>query len=279
LVNLLYAILLGLVQGVSEWLPISSKTQVLFVSTLLFSLPISAAYAFGLFMEIGSLGSAVTYFRRDIWGLLHDRRLFNYLVIVTVFTGLVGLPLYYVTDKVLQQNQYNIGIPMIILGVVLIGMGFYIRYSRSMARIGGLEQMRMKNYILVGIAQGIAALPGVSRSGMTVSTMLLMGLKPDQAFRLSYLAYIPASLGAFGVSLLLSRDQVNTAVHSVEPLGIAVAIVTAALVGIVVISYLLKFAKSSKIWIVDVVLGVTALVIGVVAAILGPYVSGLSTFS
>jgi undecaprenyl-diphosphatase len=279
LVNILYSILLGLVQGVSEWLPISSKTQVLFASTLLFSLPISAAYAFGLFMEIGSLGSAVTYFRRDILSLLHDRRLFNYLLIVTIFTAVVGLPLYYVTEKLLAENQYNIGVPMIILGVVLIGMGFYIRYSRSTARIGGLEQMGIKNYVIVGIAQGIAALPGVSRSGMTVSTMLLMGVKPDQAFRLSYLAYIPASLGAFGVSLLLSRDQVNTAVQSVEPLGIAVAIVTAALVGILVISYLLKFAKRNSIWIVDVILGVIALVIGVVAAILGPYVSGLFTFS
>jgi undecaprenyl-diphosphatase len=279
LVNILYAILLGLVQGVSEWLPISSKTQVLFASTLLFSLPISAAYAFGLFMEIGSLGSAVSYFRRDIWSLLHDRRLFNYLLVVTVFTAIVGLPLYYVTDRVLQANQYNIGIPMIILGVVLVGMGLYIRYSRSSPRVGGLEQMRVKNYIVVGIAQGIAALPGVSRSGMTVSTMLLMGVKPDQAFRLSYLAYIPASLGAFGVSLILSRDQVNTAVQTVEPLGIAVAIVTAALVGIVVISYLLKFAKKSNIWIVDIFLGIVALVIGIVAAILGPHVSGLFTFS
>jgi len=279
LFNIFYSILLGLVQGVSEWLPISSKTQVLFASTLLFSLPVSAAYAFGLFMEIGSLGSAVSYFRKDILSLLHDRRLFNYLLIVTIFTGIVGLPLYYVTDKILQQNEYNVGIPMIILGVVLVGMGLYIRYSRLTERIGGLEQMKIKNYIIVGIAQGIAALPGVSRSGMTVSTMLLMGVKPDQAFRLSYLAYIPASLGAFGVSLILSSDQVNTAVQTVEPLGIAVAIVTAALVGVVVISYLLKFAKRSNVWIVDVFLGVIALVIGIVAAIVGPHVSGLFTFS
>ena len=279
MVNILYSILLGLVQGVSEWLPISSKTQVLFASTLLFSLPISVAYAFGLFMEIGSLGSAVTYFRRDIWSLLHDQRLFNYLVVVTVFTALVGLPLYYVTDKVLQQNQYNIGIPMIILGVVLVGMGSYIRYSRTIVRKGGLDQMTMKNYIIVGIAQGIAALPGVSRSGMTVSTMLLMGVKPDQAFRLSYLAYIPASLGAFGVSLFLSRHQVDTAVQTIQPLGIGVAIVTAAVVGIFVISYLLRFAKKNSIWIVTIVLGVIALSIGIVAAILGPHVGGLFSLS
>ncbi len=279
MVNIFYSIILGLVQGVSEWLPISSKTQIIIASSLLFSLPISAAYAFGLFMEIGSLGSAVTYFRRDIWSLLHDRRLLNYLVIVTIFTGIVGLPLYYVTDRVLQQNPYNIGIPMIILGVVLVGMGLYIRYSRLAVREGGLEQMRLKNYIIVGIAQGIAALPGVSRSGMTVSTMLLMGVKPDQAFRLSYLAYIPASLGAFGVSLILSSDQVNMAVQSVEPVGIAIAIVTAALTGILVISYLLKLAKRSNIWVVDIFLGAIALAIGIVAAILAPQVTGVFKFS
>lgn len=267
--------MLGLVQGVSEWLPISSKTQVLFASTLLFSLPLSVAYAFGLFMEIGSLGSAITYFRKDIWAVFHDRRLFNYLVVVTVFTGLVGLPLFYVTDKVLAQNQYNIGIPMIILGIVLIGMGVYIRYSRSTPRLGTLEQMKIKNYIIIGIAQGIAALPGVSRSGMTVSTMLLMGIKPDQAFRLSYLSYIPASLGAFAVSLIFSRAQVNTAIQTVEPLGIVVAIITAALIGLVTISYLLRFAKQRNIWIIDLTLGAIALVIGIVAAILAPQVGGL----
>jgi undecaprenyl-diphosphatase len=275
MVNILYSIILGLVQGISEWLPISSKTQVLFASTLLFSLPVSVGYAFGLFMEIGSLGSAVTYFRNDVWSLLHDRRLLKYLVVVTIFTGIVGLPLYYFTDKILQENQYNIGIPMIILGIVLIGIGLYIRYSRSIPKLGMLEQMTVKNYVIIGIAQGIAALPGVSRSGMTVSTMLLMGVKPDQAFRLSYLAYIPASLGAFGVSLLLSRNQVNTAIQTVEPVGIAVAIITAALVGIATISYLLRFAKRQNIWIIDLTLGAIALTIGVVAAILSPQITGL----
>jgi undecaprenyl-diphosphatase len=61
-------------------------------STLLFSLPLVVAYAFGLFMEIGSVGSALVYFRRDIRSLFNDRKLVAYLLIVTVFTGLVGAP-------------------------------------------------------------------------------------------------------------------------------------------------------------------------------------------
>ena len=269
--NEFYAILLGLVQGISEWLPISSKTQILFASTLLFSLPLAVAYAFGLFMEIGSVGSALVYFRRDIRSLLSDRRLVVYLLVVTVATGLVGAPLYYLTDKVLSTSPYNIGIPMILLGLVLIGIGFYIRYSRTKTRVViGLEEMKLRNYIVIGIAQGIAALPGVSRSGMTVSTMLLMGVKPEQAFRLSYLAYIPASLGAFFVTLLLSRSQVDTAIQVVEPTGILIAIAASALIGIVVISYLLKFAKKSRIYMIDFVLGAIALVLGIIATLFAP---------
>jgi undecaprenyl-diphosphatase len=160
---------------------------------------------------------------------------------------------------------------MVLLGLVLIGIGFYIRYSRTKPRLAvGLEEMKLKNYIVIGIAQGIAALPGVSRSGMTVSTMLLMGVKPEQAFRLSFLAYIPASLGAFFVTLLLSKSQVDTAIWVVEPTGILIAIATAALVGIVVISYLLKFAKTSRIYIIDFVLGAIALGVGIIATLFAP---------
>jgi undecaprenyl-diphosphatase len=217
------------------------------------------------------VGSALVYFRRDIRSLFKDRRLVVYLLVVTVFTGLVGAPLYYLTDKVLSTSPYNIGFPMVLLGLVLIGTGFYIRYSRTKPRlVVGLEEMKVKNYIVIGIAQGIAALPGVSRSGMTVSTMLLMGVKPEQAFRLSYLAYIPASLGAFIVTLLLSKSQVDTAIQVVEPTGILIAIATSALIGIVVISYLLKFAKTSRIYIIDLVLGVVALIVGIIATLFAP---------
>src|SRR5260370_27792314 len=99
---------------------------------------------------------------------------------------------------------------MVLLGLVLIGIGFYIRYSRTKPRlVVGLEEMKLKNYVMIGIAQAIAALPGVSRSGITVSTMLLMGVRPEQAFRLSYLAHIPASLGPCFVTMLLSKSHVD----------------------------------------------------------------------
>jgi undecaprenyl-diphosphatase len=156
---------------------------------------------------------------------------------------------------------------MIVLGAVLIANGLYIRGSRINPKIGGLEQMKMKHYIAVGVAQGIAAFPGVSRSGMTTSTMLLMGVKPEVAFRLSFLAYIPAAVGAFMVTVLLSRGEVNSAIASVDLTGVMIAITTAAVTGLLVISYLLRVAKNNKVYLINLALGVIAIVIGLITAL------------
>jgi len=264
--NLLYSVIVGLVQGVSEWLPISSKTQVLFATTFLFGLPLNVAYAFGLFMEIGSLGSALVYFRKDVLSIFRDRKLLVYLLVVTLVTGLIGVPLLILSDRLLQ-GSYNVGIPMTILGLFLIADSIYIKYSRIKPRLGGLDDMKLKHYIAIGIVQGIAALPGVSRSGMTVSTMLFMGVDPKVAFKLSYLAYIPAAFGAFLATLVFSRAEVNSAIAAVDQVGVSIAIITAALVGLVVISVLLRFAKRSDIYVITLVLGLLAFAIGLLATL------------
>ena len=266
--NILHSIVVGIVQGVAEWLPISSKTQVLLASTVLFGLPLAVAYAFGLFMEIGSVLSALIYFRKDVFSvlILRDRRLLTYLLVVTSVTAVIAVPIYLVMLKLLESS-YNVGAPMIVLGAVLIANGLYIRRSRINPKIGGLEQMKMKHYIAVGVAQGIAAFPGVSRSGMTTSTMLLMGVKPEVAFRLSFLAYIPAAVGAFMVTVLLSRGEVNSAIASVNFTGVMIAITTAAVTGLLVISYLLRVAKNNKVYLINLALGVIAIVIGLITAL------------
>lgn len=266
-VNIFYSILIGIVQGVAEWLPISSKTQVLLASNVLFSLPLTVAYAFGLFMEIGSVCSALIYFRKDVISIFSNRKLLTYLIVVTGVTAVIALPIYLGIEQLLQ-NAYNVGIPMIILGVVLIANGIYIRHSRVSPKIGSLDEMKMKHYVGVGIAQGIAAFPGVSRSGMTTSTMLVMGVKPEVAFRLSFLAYIPAAIGAFFVTILFSRAEVNSAISAIDSTGILIAIITAAVTGLFVISYLLKVAKHNKVYLINLVLGIVALVIGLITSLI-----------
>jgi len=264
--NLLYAFIIGIVQGISEWLPISSKTQVLFASKILLGFAPASAYAFGLFMEVGSLFSAIFYFRREIIQVLHDTKMLVYLLVLTLVTGVVAVPLYVITDRLLLQ-AYNLGIPMILLGAFLIADGLYRRYSRALLRTGTIEQLGMKQYLIVGAAQGLSALPGVSRSGMTVSTLLFMGLNPKDAFKLSYIAYIPASIGGFLTTIVFTRSELTTALPALGTSGLGLAILTAAVVGVLTISGLLGFAKRSDIYKVTVFLGAIAIVIGLLAAI------------
>ncbi len=264
--NLLASILLGIIQGIAEWLPISSKTQVLIASHYLLNLDVSIAYTFGLFMEMGSIGSALIYFRQDVKRVFYDKFLLKFLIIVTVFTGLIGVPLYIVSDKLLQ-NAYNPSIPMIFLGMALIADGIYIRYSRIRTR--EFRNLTMKEMILIGIAQGIAALPGVSRSGMTVSTMLVLGINPEDAFHYSYLAYIPAALGAVGTTLLFTRHHVSYVVSLIGTGGLIIAVLTALITGLIVISFLLKVAKTKKVYLIDFMLGGIAIAISVLGLILG----------
>ena len=194
-----YSILIGIVQGVSEWLPVSSKTQVLLVSSYLLHLDYQQAYTFGLFMEVGTILAAVIYFRAYLLDLLRvlfgskdpqKRKLFVYVVIVTVITGILGAPLYLVADSI---QGVSIGIPMLVIGFVLVGDALFIRYSRK-SRLAGspprkFNEMKMRDYLIIGVAQGIAALPGVSRSGITVSAMLLLDVEPNDAFKPVFLGW------------------------------------------------------------------------------------------
>jgi undecaprenyl-diphosphatase len=255
-------VILGIVQGISEWLPISSKTQELLVSHYLLDISLTVAYSFGLFMEVGSIGSAVTYFRNDIVKAIRDRFTLTFLIVVTVVTGVVGVPLYLISDRILE-GAYNPGLPMAILGVILIGNGFYIRHSRRRPR--EFKEMKLREAIVVGLAQGLAALPGVSRSGMTVSTMLLLGLKGEDAFKYSYLSYIPAALGAVGTTLLFSKSNITTVATQLGEVGILIAIISSLVTGLLVIGLLLRVAKTKRIYLLDFALGLIALTVSLIA--------------
>ncbi|MDE1870631.1 MAG: undecaprenyl-diphosphate phosphatase [Candidatus Micrarchaeota archaeon] len=274
LIHLLYSVIIGVVQGISEWLPISSKTQVLVASNYLLNLNFQQAYTFGLFMEIGTILAAIIYFRKDIATLARvllgskseeGRRLFKYVLVSTIATGIIGAPLYLVADSI---TGISLGIPMMIIGLVLIGDALVIRYSKKIQSKGAgtkkFKDLKMKDYILVGIAQGIAALPGVSRSGITTSTMLVMGVEPDEAFRLSFLIGIFAAIAAFGLTLVASRANVTTALASIGIVGLLVAIATATIISVFLIDFLVKVAGKSKIVYVTAALGIIAMASGVI---------------
>lgn len=274
-----YSVLLGIVQGISEWLPISSKTQVLIAAQALLHLNFQQAYTFGLFMEIGTVLAAIIYFRNEVWSLVKviilrsspmDRKLFKYVLVTIIFTGIIGTPIYLVADSI---TGISVGIPMAIIGLVLIGDAVLIRYSRKKKAQGintrKFDSLTLKDYVIIGITQGIAAFPGVSRSGITTSTMFLMNVEADEAFRLSFLTGIFASTAAFALTLVKSYSNVTAALSFIGLGGLAVAIVTATIVSLFLINFLIKVASKSKIVYLITALGIIALASGIMYMVLG----------
>ena len=275
--NWFLGIILGVVQGVSEWLPISSKTQVIIASNFLFGLTFSQGYALGLFLEAGTFVAALYYFRREVWMVLkalvgrgtdEGKLLLKFLVVVTVFTAIVGVLIYRSVSE--SYTGPVLGIPMIALGCVLIADGVLITLARSRyTPTKGLKDLRLRDIIIIGFVQGVAAFPGVSRSGATVSAMLLLGINPKDSFKLSFLALIPAAVGAAGVTLVFSPDQISTATSAVGWSVILLSILVTVLIGIVFIRLLLRAAGSNRIALLTLSLGALAIFSGVVSLLVG----------
>lgn len=272
---------LGIVQGISEWLPISSKTQILIASTYLLKITsFNAAYAFGLFMEIGTILASVIYFRREVVGLIKyllridkhsSKKLFNYVIISTIVTGIIGAPIYIVVDSF--NGIYNIGIPMLIIGLVLILDAVLIKIARSKYSVNKnrktLKDMNILDYIFVGIAQGLAALPGVSRSGATTSTLLLMNMDAAEAFRLSFIDMIFATSGAVILTWIASRHTLLNTISQIGISGLVISIIVATAISLLLITFLLNEAKKSRIIYITAGLGIIAIIGSILIMIIG----------
>jgi undecaprenyl-diphosphatase len=275
--NWLLGIVLGIVQGVSEWLPISSKTQVIIASTYLFGLGIKDAYALGLFLEAGTFIAALYYFRSEVWNVLkalvgrgdvEGRLLLKFLVVVTVLTAIVGVTIY--VTALSSISGPVVGVPMIALGCILIGDALVITFAKG--RSGPtkkLSELSIRDLLIIGVVQGVAALPGVSRSGVTVSAMLLLGMTPRDSFKLSFLALIPASLGAAGVTVVFSDVNISSAVSVIGAPAILLAIAVSVAIGLVFIRLLLRAAGSQRIALLTLGLGLLAIFSGVASILAG----------
>jgi undecaprenyl-diphosphatase len=241
------------------------------------SLQLGQSYAFGLFLEGGTFIAAIVYFRRQVLGVLkalvgrgdqEERMLLKFLLIATAITAVLGIAIYKVVSD--WAKGPALGVPMIILGCVLVGDGILITLARGRRTpTKGLADLRNRDIVIIGIAQGIAAFPGVSRSGMTVSAMLLMGVKPEESFRLSFLALIPASIGATGVTMLLSNASIGSVVDTLTFPVVLLMILVAALVGLVSVRTLLKAAGSKRIALLTFVLGALAILSGITSIYFG----------
>lgn len=252
--NLIQAILMGIVQGLSEFLPISSSAHLVFTSNfykVMKNIPIvqssSEEVFFDIMVHLGTLIAVLIFFRKDIvkilkamWHALKTKdwsdkeaKLGLFIMAGTVITVILALPINEIAEKLVYK-------PAIVGGLLFI-TGFTLLYSeyKSKKIEAKTDNVDLKTSILIGLAQGLAALPGFSRSGWTIATGLFMGLDRVTAARYSFLLSIPIILGASMVYPLIKIDVAEAIGYNWT--AILVGTVVSGITGYLCIKYFMKF--------------------------------------
>ena len=231
------AIFLGIIQGLTEFLPISSSGHLVIVQSVLGV--VQPGNEFEILVHIGTLMSVLVVFKTDILELLIDMRSKNtqkyisYIIIGTVPAVFIGLG-YKDFIGSLFNNLRIVGTSLIFTGLVLFSSQFAIK-----------KDLKQSIYtaFLIGCAQAIAIIPGVSRSGMTISMALILGFLPREAARFSFLLAIPVISGAG----ILTMIDLNGSSNDFILTGI-IGMSSSFLVGLVALKWLLGWLEKGKIY-------------------------------
>src|SRR3989344_4475361 len=272
--DLFHAIILGIIQGFTAWIPVSSKTQVIIFGALLYKLPFQQLLSFALIVHVGDVLASLWLFRKEINSIVRvrpglndlskydsldeNKKLAYFLAISLFFSALVGIPVYLCLRHSLSELAATpllavAGCLLILMGVVM----FFSKYDTGNGKAGA------RAAIIAGMAQGLAVLPGISRSGITESALLLQNIDQERAVRLSFLMGLPMIAGA--IVLFNFTDGYGSLDLPVAIAGIFSSTITAYLT----LSFLLRLAKTIKFHWFAIILGLIAIIPFVLATFFG----------
>ncbi len=251
------AIIIGVIQGITEWLPISSEGMTSLIMVNLFGSTLKEAVLLAIWVHAGTLLAAIVFFRKDLWDVLLNLvaylggskrsreigRLTWFLGVSTFLTALIGTP-------ILLLGLDRIDIPgdfaTFVIGLMLIITGVFQLLAGKVGR--SFKDLKVADALTVGGVQGFSTLPGISRSGITVSTLLFLGYDAKEALRLSFLMSIPVVLGAeIGLVVL---DKITFDMNTVAAAG------ASFLAGIATIKLFITVAERISFGYFCVVIGI-----------------------
>ncbi len=251
--NVVNAILLGLVQGLTEFLPISSSGHLVLGKAILGIR--EPSIVFEVFVHFGTLLSVVLIFRKDILNLIQSAfrclkspqtcardwaedasiRLLFFIILGTIPAVVVGLLFESAVENAFSDPRFASG--MLLVTAAILFATLYVNHTD--------RPLTTKNTIVMGFAQALAILPGISRSGSTISFGLFLKVSGDQAARFSFLLSIPAILGA---TILKSAEIATTGINSAQLGLLALGTLVAFLSGTVAIKALLHIVQKGKLY-------------------------------
>jgi undecaprenyl-diphosphatase len=242
--DLLQSTILGFIQGTTEWLPISS-TGHLRLAEIFFGL--SVPLLFDVTLHVGTLFVILIYFRHDVKNVLtalwhrdfHSEhgKLILPIIIGSIPTGAIALLAGDALDS--YSTLLFLGVGFIVSGVFLLATRFTKETKSTISPLAAL---------LIGIMQGLSIVPSISRSGFTIATALLLGIKKEVAFKFSFLLSIPAIIGALGVTLYQEGSGVLLT-SGISMLELVAALAVTITVSFLALKILWKVLAANKFYL------------------------------
>ena len=266
--NILQGIIIGIVQGLTEFLPVSSSAHLVFIQTLL---GVESDLAFDVFLHLGTLIAVMWYFRADIYQMLKSwwlsigdilqgrfrqgfmsdpyKRLAWYVILATIPVGIVGVLFEDAVDSLFAGALYVPAFFLFVTGTIL-----YLSQRMTSGRIN-YDNITAKEALFMGLGQACAILPGLSRSGTTIAAGLTIGLNKEFAAKFSFILSIPAILGAFVFKL----SDLSSAL-TVNFLPIFVGFIVTIISGYMAIKWMLDLIQNRNLdifsyycWVVSLI--------------------------
>jgi undecaprenyl-diphosphatase len=248
--TILQAAFMGIVQGLTEFLPVSSSAHLILVPRLLgWTDAFLNSAAFDVMLHVGTLLALLAYFRVDLVRLLRagiaslaartlgddpERRLAWLLVVSVIPAALLGATLESFFDTYFRER------PAVVAVLLLAGAAILWLAERQGRRERGLMAMRLRDAIVIGAAQALALFPGTSRSGITIAAGLFLGLERAAAARFAFLMGVPVIAGA---GLWKARELLGAQAVAYEPAVLLSGMLAAAVSGTLAITVLLRFLR------------------------------------
>ncbi len=246
---MLESIVLGAVQGVAEWLPVSSEAMIILVKNNFFAsgMSFSELVSFAIFLHLGTVASVVVYYRKKLWKLCKDfclyskqshekKQYLNFIMITTAVSGVVGLGLIHAVEsfEYLFHNEFIIN--NVVAGFLLITAGLLF-FSEQQKKNQHVPLSRWRA-VITGLFQGLAAIPGISRSGSTVAGMGLLGIDKMRALELSFMLSVPL--------VLMANVILNASEFLFFDIYKMVALSSAFIFGLLTIDILLRLVRQVR---------------------------------
>ena len=262
----LWQIIVALIQGLVEWLPISSEGQVVLFLYNFTLVPSEEIISLVVWLHLGTALAVVVRYPRIIFDILslRDKNLFRLLLVATLSTAITAVPLYFFLKNNLapvhgELLNVLVGVLLLVTAIVL-----YLPTRREEEDVADTEgDVENRDAAITGLVQGLAVLPGLSRSGVTISALLMQRIDKETAMVFSFLMSVPAVLAI----LLLEVATGSTLPAGVGTLDLIIIEGIVFLMGLASMEVLLKLARRISFWKLCLILAIVAILFGIPALI------------